>query len=230
MVVVLESIHRHQKNGLGPTGQHSKGPTRSPYPWLASTLTTMAVLMPVLLLAGLAKKLFAPLAPDRGLVAMTGVVLRQCLRHASRVSLLSRTCRTRSIRQGSRVLHRRHCLWLLGGYCAQFCRFAGRSWVAAALITVAAVFASTRLPSTFFPEIDRVDGSEFTFASRPPFRSPTHPSSCKRWEKPWPRSYPRAMSTWYSATSAHRTTRAAHDQPEQRSRTWASFALQLVDE
>ncbi len=31
-------------------------------PVLASTLTTMAVLLPVLLLAGLAKKLFAPLA------------------------------------------------------------------------------------------------------------------------------------------------------------------------
>ncbi len=62
-VVVLESIHRHRHRGSDAgRGGAGRAPTRSPFPTLAATLTTMAVLLPVLLLAGLAKKLFAPLA------------------------------------------------------------------------------------------------------------------------------------------------------------------------
>src|SRR5207248_7367891 len=61
-VVVLESIHRHQRMGLGRYRSALEGTNAVALPVLASTLTTMAVLLPVLLLAGLAKKLFAPLA------------------------------------------------------------------------------------------------------------------------------------------------------------------------
>jgi multidrug efflux pump subunit AcrB len=61
-VVVLESIHRHQRMGQSPFRAALEGTHAVALPVLASTLTTMAVLLPVLLLVGLAKKLFAPLA------------------------------------------------------------------------------------------------------------------------------------------------------------------------
>src|ERR1039458_4503794 len=61
-VVVLESIHRHQRQGLSPYQAALQGANAVALPVLASTLTTMAVLLPVVLLAGLAKKLFVPLA------------------------------------------------------------------------------------------------------------------------------------------------------------------------
>ena len=59
-------------------------------PVLASTLTTMAVLLPVVLLAGLARKLFAPLAITVGVamiasyfvsMAVTPVACRYFLSH-----------------------------------------------------------------------------------------------------------------------------------------------------
>ncbi len=68
-VVVLESIHRHQRLGLRPADAALQGARAVALPVLASTLTTMAVLLPILLLEGLAKKLFAPLALTVG-VAM----------------------------------------------------------------------------------------------------------------------------------------------------------------
>ena len=61
-VVVLESIHRHQRLGMSAAEAALEGANAVALPVLASTLTTMAVLLPVLLLAGLARKLFAPLA------------------------------------------------------------------------------------------------------------------------------------------------------------------------
>ena len=61
-VVVLESIHRHKRQGLTRYRAALEGTNAVALPVLASTLTTIAVLLPVLLLAGLAKKLFAPLA------------------------------------------------------------------------------------------------------------------------------------------------------------------------
>src|SRR5262249_22659000 len=61
-VVVLESIHRHQRRGTSLVQAALHGTNAVALPVLASTLTTMAVLLPVVLLAGLAKKLFAPLA------------------------------------------------------------------------------------------------------------------------------------------------------------------------
>ena len=61
-VVVLESIHRHQKEGMDPYHAALNGANAVALPVLASTVTTIAVLLPVVLLEGLAKKLFAPLA------------------------------------------------------------------------------------------------------------------------------------------------------------------------
>src|SRR5207245_2188352 len=55
-VVVLESIHRHQRKGMSTAQAALHGANAVALPVLASTLTTMAVLLPVVLLAGLATK------------------------------------------------------------------------------------------------------------------------------------------------------------------------------
>src|SRR5450432_3294810 len=151
-VVVLESIHRHQRKGLNSFRAALDGTNAVALPVLASTLTTMAVLMPVLLLAGLAKKLFAPLALTVAVamtasyfvsVCVTPVACRYFLGHAEhgRFGKAVESFIDGIAERYSRVL--RNVLpfrWSIIGGCA--------------LITVAAVFASTRLPSTFFPEID----------------------------------------------------------------------------
>ena len=61
-VVVLESIHRHQRMGMSTRDAALHGTNAVALPVLASMLTTIAVLLPVLLLAGLAQRLFVPLA------------------------------------------------------------------------------------------------------------------------------------------------------------------------
>src|SRR5580658_8268212 len=90
-VVVLESIHRHQRGGMSARQAALEGTNAVALPVLASTLTTMAVLLPVLLLAGLAKKLFAPLALTVAVamiasyfvsMAVTPVACRYFLGHA----------------------------------------------------------------------------------------------------------------------------------------------------
>jgi len=61
-VVVIESIHRHQRQGLDPAAAALAGANAVALPVLASTLCTISVLLPVVLLTGLAKRLFVPLA------------------------------------------------------------------------------------------------------------------------------------------------------------------------
>ena len=134
--------------------RRSRARTRSRCPVLASTLTTMAVLLPVLLLAGLAKKLFAPLALTVAVamiasyfvsMAVTPVACRYFLGHAEHG------------RFGRRVerRHRPHRRRLRRARCAACCR------IAAAIVARRPCAGrrqrlgwAARLPSTFFPEID----------------------------------------------------------------------------
>jgi multidrug efflux pump subunit AcrB len=90
-VVVLESIHRNQRAGMSTTQAALEGANAVALPVLASTLTTMAVLLPVVLLAGLTRKLFAPLAITVAVammasyfisMAVTPVACRYFLGHA----------------------------------------------------------------------------------------------------------------------------------------------------
>jgi len=151
-VVVLESIHRHQRLGLGTYQAALKGTNAVALPVLASTLTTMAVLLPVLLLAGLAKKLFAPLALTVAMamtasyfvsVCVTPVACRFFLGHAEHgrfgkaVEALIDGVAERYSSALRRVLPYR---WTVIGACLALTVFAG--------------WAAGRLPSTFFPEID----------------------------------------------------------------------------
>jgi CzcA family heavy metal efflux pump len=151
-VVVLESIHRHQRMGLGAYQAALKGTNAVAMPVLASTLTTMAVLLPVLLLAGLAKKLFAPLALTVAvgmtasfLVSMcvTPVACRYFLGHgepgrvAGGVAAMIDGVANTYARILRTVLPFR---WTIMGACV--------------VLTLAAGWAAGHLPSTFFPEID----------------------------------------------------------------------------
>lgn len=151
-VVVLESIHRHQRMGLSAHEAALRGTNAVALPVLASTLTTMAVLLPVLLLAGLAQKLFAPLALTVA-VSMTGsyfvsvcvtpVACRYFLGHAEPSGIGKRVQDAIDglAERYSRVLRR------VLPYRAVVL---GASFV----LVVTSVVAAARLPSTFFPEID----------------------------------------------------------------------------
>jgi CzcA family heavy metal efflux pump len=151
-VVVLESIHRHQRMGMGPFRSALEGTNAVALPVLASTLTTMAVLLPVLLLAGLAKKLFAPLALTVAVamiasyfvsICVTPVACRYFLGHAEHGPL------------GRRVQA------VIDGIAERYSEVLRRvlpyRWTilaASAVLVVASGWAAARLPSTFFPEID----------------------------------------------------------------------------
>jgi multidrug efflux pump subunit AcrB len=151
-VVVLESIHRHQKMGMSTREAALAGANAVALPVLASTLTTMAVLLPVLLLAGLAKKLFAPLALTVGVamiasyfvsMAVTPVACRFFLGHSEhgRIGKAVESMIDGIADRYSRLL--RHVL-----------PFRATILVSAAVLVVASGWAASRLPSSFFPEID----------------------------------------------------------------------------
>ncbi len=151
-VVVLESIHRHQRLGLGTKEAALQGANAVALPVLASTLTTMAVLLPVLLLAGLAKKLFAPLALTVAVammasyfvsMAVTPVACRYLLGHAEHG------------RVGQYVEG------LIDGIADRYSRllrdvlpFRFTIVVASAVVVAGSAYAASRLPNSFFPEID----------------------------------------------------------------------------
>src|SRR5580698_5175765 len=151
-VVVLESIHRHQRMGMSTADAALKGTNAVALPVLASTLTTMAVLLPVVLLAGLARKLFAPLAITVGMamiasyfvsMAVTPVACKYFLGHAEHG------------RVGKAV--EGFIDGVADGYARTLRKVLPYRWlvVGVAVVLVAASgWAASHLPSTFFPEID----------------------------------------------------------------------------
>ena len=151
-VVVLESIHHHQRMGMSTRRAALEGTNAVALPVLASTLTTIAVLLPVLLLAGLAKKLFAPLALTVAVamiasyfvsMAVTPVACRYFLGNGEhgKTGAWIQDKIDRVAEGYSRGLRRAlpFRLTIVGG--------------SLALVIFAGVVAA-RLPSTFFPEID----------------------------------------------------------------------------
>ena len=151
-VVVLESIHRHQKKGMDPYHSALNGANAVALPVLASTVTTIAVLLPVVLLEGLAKKLFAPLALTVAVsmiasyfvsMAVTPVACRHFLRHKASGPFATRL---ESIISGT-----------ADGYADLLAKVVAHRWLvlgASLTLVVFSVFLSGRLPSTFFPEVD----------------------------------------------------------------------------
>jgi len=151
-VVVLESIHRHQRQGMSRFRASLEGTNAVALPVLASTLTTIAVLLPVLLLAGLAKKLFAPLALTVAVAMVASYFISMFVTPvACRFLLSEREPRGISKKLGDRIER------LGEGYSLVLRRALGvRVWiiVACVVLTVGSGWAATHLPSTFFPEID----------------------------------------------------------------------------
>jgi multidrug efflux pump subunit AcrB len=151
-VVVLESIHRHRKRGLDVREAALQGTRAVVLPVLASTLTTMAVLLPVLLFAGLAQRLFVPLALTVAVamaasyfvsVAVTPVMCRYMLGHdePGRIG-----------RRVERVIE-----GLAEGYARSLQRIVPHRWLVlacTAILVFASAWVTARLPSQFFPEID----------------------------------------------------------------------------
>jgi len=151
-VVVLESIHRRGHAGMGPAAAALTGANAVAVPTLAATLTTVAVLLPVTLLSGLAKKLFGPLALTVVTAMFAGyfvsmvvtpVACRYLLRDTRPGRLAQLVGRgVGRLADGYAYLLRRALsvrLTILGGCLA---------------LVLASLWMATRLSSTFFPEID----------------------------------------------------------------------------
>jgi multidrug efflux pump subunit AcrB len=151
-VVVLESIHRYRKRGLSAYEAALQGTEVVVLPVLASTLTTMVVLLPVLLFAGLAKRLFAPLALTVAVamiasyfvsIAVTPVACRYLLGHdeprgwAHKLAgFIDRLANGYADLLKKTLEHRAVLI------------------VCCALLVLGSALAAASLPSTFFPEID----------------------------------------------------------------------------
>jgi multidrug efflux pump subunit AcrB len=151
-VVVLESIHRHQRQGMSIKDAALHGTNAVALPVLASMLTTIAVLLPVLLLAGLAQRLFVPLALTVAVsmvasyfisIMVTPVACRYFLGHiqhgrlGTRVEALIDAAADSYARLLRRVLPNRIAIV-----------------VASTILIVGSAWLASKLPSTFFPEID----------------------------------------------------------------------------
>ena len=151
-VVVLESIHRHRRMGLGPFQASLRGTNAVALPVLASTLTTMAVLLPVLLLAGLAQRLFAPLALTVAVAMVASYFVSICVTPVACRYFLTHTAHGRFGARVEALIDR-----VADGYAETLRRVLPfrRTIVGASIVLVlASAWAASRLPSTFFPEID----------------------------------------------------------------------------
>jgi len=151
-VVVLESIHRHQRQGLSPYQAALQGANAVALPVLASTLTTMAVLLPVVLLAGLAKKLFVPLAITVAVSMIASYFVSMCVTPLACRYFLKHDHPGRVGGAVAGFIDR-----VAEGYASALRRalpFRGTIVVAAAILVGASIWMAGKLPSTFFPEID----------------------------------------------------------------------------
>jgi multidrug efflux pump subunit AcrB len=151
-VVVLESIHRHQRRGLDPFHAALAGANAVALPVLASTMTTLAVLMPVVLLAGLAKKLFVPL--------VTTVAVSMIASYFVSMTVTPLACRYFLGHEDPGRI-RRTVGALIDGMAERYARvlrlvlpFRWTVVGAAAVLVATSAYLASRLPSTFFPEID----------------------------------------------------------------------------
>jgi multidrug efflux pump subunit AcrB len=151
-VVVLESIHRHQRSGLDPAAAALAGTKAVALPVLASTLSTIAVLLPVVLLAGLAKRLFVPLAITVAVSMVAAYVVSMVVTPLASRYILSH-------KKPGRLAH--NIAGFIDGVADRYARALRatlphrRMVLGSALVLVlASIFVATRLPSTFFPEID----------------------------------------------------------------------------
>jgi multidrug efflux pump subunit AcrB len=151
-VVVLESIHRHRRMGLSARRAALEGTNAVALPVLASTLTLLAVLLPVLLLAGLAKKLFAPLALTVGVAMIVSYCVSMTVTPVACRYFLGHGADTGFWKKIESFIDR-----LADRYSVVMSRVLPFRWTvltAAFALVVGSVVVAARLPTTFFPAID----------------------------------------------------------------------------
>ncbi len=151
-VVVLESIHRHRERGMTSAQAALAGTNAVALPVLASTLTTMAVLLPVVLLAGLARKLFVPLAVTVAVSMIASYFVSMCVTPlACRYFLAHETPGPLARRVGGFIDR------VAGHYAATLeavLPFRNTVIGACVVLVVFSAWMAAKLPTTFFPEID----------------------------------------------------------------------------
>jgi len=151
-VVVLESIHRHQRQGMNLKEAALHGTNAVALPVLASMLTTIAVLLPVMLLAGLAQRLFVPLALTVAVSMVASYFVSIMVTPVACSHFLGQI-------QHGRLSSRVEALIdaAADGYARVLRLVLPNRWsvvAASAILVVASGLVASRLPSTFFPEID----------------------------------------------------------------------------
>jgi multidrug efflux pump subunit AcrB len=149
-VVVLESIHRHRH--LGPYRAALEGAGKVTLPVLAATLCTLAVLLPVALLSGLAAKLFVPLALTVAVSMIVSYVVSMAVTPVACRYFLGAGQHGRVGKRVAGLIGR-----IADGYAAALRRvlpFRFGILGACVLFVGGSVYVTVRLPSTFFPEID----------------------------------------------------------------------------
>ncbi|UQA57169.1 efflux RND transporter permease subunit [Polyangium aurulentum] len=151
-VVVLESIHKRRQAGDDDATAALRGANLVAGPALAASLCTMAVLLPIVLLTGLAKKLFTPLALTVASAMVAGYLVSMLVTPVACRYLLGHGEPGRIARALERFVER-----LSNGYASALGRALGQRGAivgAAAVLVVASIYGATKLPSAFFPEID----------------------------------------------------------------------------
>lgn len=152
-VVVLESVHR-SSHGRSRVAAALHGTNAVAIAALAATMATLAVLLPVVLLAGLAKKLFVPLALTVATGMIAGYFVSMIVTPVACRYLLPKEHAEpgRIAKVVQRGLERVSAAYATSLRAA----LAFRPWVigGVAVLVAASVWVSTRLPSTFFPDID----------------------------------------------------------------------------
>jgi multidrug efflux pump subunit AcrB len=151
-VVVLESIHRRRHAGLSAEAAAREGANAVAVPTLAATLTTVAVLLPVVLLAGLAKKLFGPLALTVATAMFAGYLVSMLVTPLACRYLLRDRAPGRLAETVAAAVARVADRYAAAVRLALGARAAVLA--ACAVLVATSVWMATRLPSTFFPEID----------------------------------------------------------------------------
>lgn len=152
-VVVLESVHRERMKGKSPTEAALIGTRAVSVATLAATLATVSVLLPIVLLEGLAKKLFSPLAITVATGMVAGYVVSMLVTPTACRYILGHHGEPPAFAKRLDAVVQR----LAAGYSAVLARVLQHRAaviVAAVALVSAAVLGASRLPTTFFPDLD----------------------------------------------------------------------------
>lgn len=151
-VVVIEAIHRRRQAGDSPAAAARNGAASVAAPMLAATLCMLAVLLPIAFLTGLARKLFGPLAITVGVAMVTAYLVSMLVTPVACRYFLGHRPPGRFARWVEGRIDA-----LVAAYVAALRVVVGHRFVVivgAALLAGVSLQVASRMPSSFFPEID----------------------------------------------------------------------------